>query len=371
MNEAGIVPPKRRLRVRAVFAACGAAGWLACGSEAPAPVEPIARPVKIFSVAGPGEEQVLEFPGKIRAAQQADMAFEVPGKVVAFPVNEGQPVREGTVLARLDPRDYEAQLEKAQAVVDQAKTDMDRFQYLYEQGVNSKRDFELRQRNYELSVSNLRIAQKAVEDTVLRAHFDGEVGRKLVEDFVNVQAKEVVLILQDHSHFEIRVAVPEQVLARARPGGFHDYEAVTARTKPVVVLSALPGQRFPARIKEMATAADPVTRTFDVTLVFERPGDTNILPGMTGKVIVHTAAGGINSDEITIPAHAVLADESGEAFVWLVDPDSLKVRRGPVSVGEMSGADIAVTSGLSAGDWIAVSGVHQLREGMTVRRYEP
>jgi multidrug efflux pump subunit AcrA (membrane-fusion protein) len=73
----------------------------------------------------------------------------------------------------------------------------------------------------------------------------------------------------------------------------------------------------------------------------------------------------------SIPAAATLADESGQATVWVVDPDSMTVRRAPVELGEMTGAEVEVRSGLSSGDLIAISGVHQLREGIPVRRLEP
>ncbi len=71
-----------------------------------------------------------------------------------------------------------------------------------------------------------------------------------------------------------------------------------------------------------------------------------------------------------IPANAVLADEKGASFVWLVDPSSMTVRKKPVGVGEISGSEILVTEGLGEGDEIAVSGVRNLREGMQVRRLE-
>ena len=66
---------------------------------------------------------------------------------------------------------------------------------------------------------------------------------------------------------------------------------------------------------------------------------------------------------------AALSDEAGNAFVWVVDATTMQVRQQPVVLGELSGADVSILSGLSNGDQVAVSGVHHLREGMTVRRF--
>jgi RND family efflux transporter MFP subunit len=354
------------------FALCVAVGFsaIACGEE-PAPEAPIARPVKMLELgAGTGTGK-LEYPGEISAAQHSEMAFEVPGKIIEFPVREGQQVEEGTLLARLDPRDFDAELGKARANVAQAKSDYDRYKTLFEQGVEAKATLESKQRRYEVTLADLETTKKAVEDTRLVAPFAGRVARKLVKDFQNVNAKEPVLILQDDSSLEIVVNVPERDLTAGRRGEERTPEEASEILEPEVTVTSIPDRSFPASIKELATTADPVTRTFQATFAFANPSDVNVLPGMTAKVTINrpgAAQGGVG---FSIPAGATLADESGQATVWVVDPDSMTVRRTQVELGEMTGAEVEVRSGLSSGDLIAISGVHQLREGMPVRRLEP
>jgi multidrug efflux pump subunit AcrA (membrane-fusion protein) len=210
-------------------------------------------------------------------------------------------------------------------------------------------------------------AEKAYEDTILRAPFAGVVGRKLVVDFANVQAKQPILVLQDTSHLEMVVNVPERDFAvgpRATPA----LDELTERLQPFIVVSSLPDRKFPARLKELATAADPVTRTFAVTFRFATPEDVNVLPGMTAKVVVRAA--GTAGDRTLIPAHAAGGASDGEAFVWLVDPDAMTVTRRPVTLGPLQGDQVEVRSGLVAGDVVAISGVALLRDGMQVRRFE-
>jgi multidrug efflux pump subunit AcrA (membrane-fusion protein) len=141
---------------------------LACGEE-PAEQAPVARPVKILEIGAGGSAARLEYPGEISAAQHSEMAFEVPGKIIEFPVREGQEVEKGTLLARLDPRDFDAELGKAEANAAQAKSDYERFKTLYEQGVEAQATLEDKQRRYEVALADLETTRKAVEDTRLVA----------------------------------------------------------------------------------------------------------------------------------------------------------------------------------------------------------
>jgi RND family efflux transporter MFP subunit len=350
----------------AALAVWAGAVALGCGEE-PAPTAPVAQPVKILTVSGAGGGVSLEFPGVISPSQNAEPAFEVPGKIVEFPVDEGQSLDEGAVIARLDPRDFQAEVDKARANLRKTETDLKRFKTLYQKGVNPKTDVERAEQFYEITEANLRTAEKALEDTVLRAPFAGTVAKKLVDDFQNVQAKQPVVILQDESTLEIDVNVPEADFARMTPG--LTIEERNRRTRPSVSVSSIPGRSFPARIKEFSTTADPVTRTFKATFAFERPSDVTVRPGMTAKVTLTPSEAGAVVGGVSIPARAVLTDETGEAFVWVIDPETMTAKRTPVVAGGLSGEDIGILSGLTGGEQIAISGVHQLRDGMRVRRF--
>ncbi|MFT5441050.1 MAG: multidrug efflux system membrane fusion protein, partial [Myxococcota bacterium] len=131
------------------------------------------------------------------------------------------------------------------------------------------------------------------------------------------------------------------------------------------------GRSFPARVKEFSPTADPTSRTYEAVVSFETPDDVTILPGMTASVQVNVLPGAsAAANTIQIPSNAAVADEQGKAYVWKIDPSSMQVSRSSVELGGLTGESVAVASGLSTGDWIAVSGVHQLREGMRIRRHE-
>jgi RND family efflux transporter MFP subunit len=355
--------------IAALAAACLSLAVAGCGEEAPEPEE-VARPVKIFEVRGSGATVTREYPGRIRAIQQADMAFEVPGKIIEFRFKEGEQVQEGEVLARLDDRDFQARLDSARAQAENARVNFERAQKLFEEGALAALERDRRRTVYDTAEANLREASKAVEDTALRAPFAGVMARKLVEDFENVQAKQVVLILQDESHLEIRINVPERDMTGGRAQKL-DPDEITRRIQPRVVATSIPDREFPARVKQLAMIADPTTRTFEATFVIERPADVSVLPGMTAKVIISVPAEAAGRSGMRIPASATVSDEQGNAVVWVLDPSSMTVRPVAVELGELSGSEVTIRGGLSDGDQIAISGVHQLREGMTVRRFEP
>jgi RND family efflux transporter MFP subunit len=346
-----------------------AALLVACAEEPPPPPPEVPRPVKIIEVPPPGASGTREYPGRIKAGQYSEMSFEVKGKVTDFVFTEGSSVKAGAVLAKLDPRDYQARLDSALAKESHARAERDRYKAMYEKDVKPFAEYELKARWFDVRVAEVSEARKAVEDTILRAPFEGVMARKLVEEFEQVRAKQPVLVMQNDDMLEIKVNVPERDLAEGSGRGRSE-DQLTAILKPRVMVSSLPGRKFPARLKELANVADPTTRTFEATFLFAKPPDTNILGGMTARVVIDVLAAR-DRDGVMIPSTAVVsAGASGGGNVWVIDPESMQARAHPVEIGELAGSEIEVHSGLRGGEWIAVSGVHALRDGMTVSRYE-
>ena len=266
----------------------------------------------------------------------------------------------------IDARDYEANFNAAQANLRKANADLRRSRNIYKEdpGAISTETIDTNERAVGVAKANVAIARKAVDDTKLRAPFSGRMARKLVEDFQNVVAKEAVLVLQDTSTLEIEINVPERDVARAPID--REREAVQNRAKPEVIVSALPDMKFPAWVKEIAAAADPVTRTFSAKLNFKNPGNVNILPGMTARVQIT-----VNPERAwSVPVSAALADDSGNAYVWKLDPESMAVSRATVELGDLLDDRVRISTGLTEGDLVAISGVNQLRDGMVVRIIE-
>ena len=261
------------------------------------------------------------------------------------------------MIARLDDRDFQSKVDAAQAQANQTKAELDRYANLLKDKVIAKSNYDVINKNYQVAVSNVDIAKKGLENTVLRASFSGRIGKKYVENFQVVQAKQPIVSLQKVGAIEIIVNAPEKTMATAKK---EDKGEISAE------FSALPGKRYPLTLKEFATEADPQTQTYRVVLSMPTPEDATILDGMTATVF-HTVAAA-SGTSLDIPSQAVFSDENGQTYVWSVGDDML-VKRIPVAVGVLRGSNIEVLSGLGSGSRIITAGVQNLTEGQKVREF--
>lgn len=343
-----------------------------CG-KAPEPVvESPERLVKILTVDGGQASLSLEYPGEIKATRSVNLGFEVSGKIIELPIEDGIAVKEGDMLGRLDPTDYEAARDAARANLRAMRSAHVRAKNIFDQGAGSQAEVDKTLRDLTVAEQDLKKAQKALDDTVLKAPYSGVVGQRIADNFQNVQAKEPVLIFQDASSLEMDVSVPERDFIRMKRG--LTLEERTEISRPEVAISAIPGRRFPARIKSFTTTADPVTRTYTATFQFDHPDDVNILPGMTARVLINPNADTLRkympSSTVMVPLTAIASTADGNPFVWRIDPDSMAVTAAEVVLGEINNTRIEITEGLETGDRIAITGVTQLHEGTRVRPLE-
>jgi RND family efflux transporter MFP subunit len=338
---------------------------MACSPEPSAPKESVIRPIKIATVGAAGFEDHFEFSGVLSSAQQAQVAFEVSGRLVELNVTEGQRAELGGVLARLDSRDYQSALDAAQARADNARSQFGRVQELVGRGVASEQEGDNARQNLDVAVADLDRARKALDDTELAAPFAGQVAVVHVENFQNVQAKAAIVDLVDVDSLEIKIDVPENLIARSLPN--LTVEERNKLIKARVAVSGLEGREFEARLKEFSQTADPATRTYRATFAFDKPDDVNVLPGMTARLIASAPV--LSDEELQVPSKAVRSDSAGSAIIWIVNED-MRVSERSVELGSIRGDDIGILKGLQGGERIAVSGVHQLRDGMQVRELQ-
>ncbi|MBW1816236.1 MAG: efflux RND transporter periplasmic adaptor subunit [Deltaproteobacteria bacterium] len=349
--------------------------FISCGKEEEkAPIKKLIRPIKIFTVQSGAEVFKRKLPGKVRAAKRVDLAFQVGGPLIELPIQEGQEVKSGALLARIDPKDYkvnlrnaEGQMAKANAALQLARTEYDRVLRIKKKdpGAVSQSMVDRRREGVNKAQADIASLQASVDDaknklkyTYLKAPFSGVIARRYVDNFQEVRRKQPVVTLDDLSSVEILVDVPENLMAVVRTG---DADAV-------VEFPSSPGKQYMATLKEFATRADPATLTYQVVLTMPAPDDIRVLPGMTATVSGKGKAQESGAEKIIIPAIAVFADESGKSKVWIVDRGTMKVSARPVIAGELTGsASIRILDGLKPGDHVAVTGVAQLREGMQVR----
>ena len=201
-------------------------------------------------------------------------------------------------------------------------------------------------------------ANLQLEDSTLRAPYDGVIAQRFVEEGQNIRANDRVVMFQDVNEIDIAVDIPETVMAA-------DIRSADI-LKMVAEFSAAPGLQFPVHIKEVAQRADPVTQTFTVRVALKAPPDLNLLPGMTATVTMTYRRASVLGGRILVPIAAVFQDSASTQVAWVIGPDG-KVVRSPVKLGAVTGGSIEILEGLQPGDRIAVAGVSFLRDGMKVR----
>ncbi len=340
---------------------CLIVAFAACGKKDTGPEGPMVRPVKTYVVGASASGGKRTFPGTVQAAHHVVLGFEVPGKLVKLPIKEGQKVKKGELLARLDQTDFNAAAAAAKAKTQKANADLERNQQLFTKDGISATDLEMSETTYKVAKANRAKAYQAVRNSSIKAPFSGVIGKRYVENFQNINAKEPIVLLQDLSAYEILVNIPEGYLVNIKKSEEH---------KAVASFDSMPGKEFEVTVKEFGTEADPVTRTYPVTLDLPTIEGVRILPGMSARVthtiITETTEG--SAVTFVVPVTAVVSDPAGKSLAWILDPKTMAVSARQVEVGQLTGSSIEVISGLIDGDEIVTAGVTELQEGMKVRR---
>lgn len=324
--------------------------------------ETVSRPVKLLQVEQTPSTSTYRYPGSVSSVKEAVLAFEVPGKVIKLHVKEGDFVKQDTVLAEIDDRDYQAQLDSAKSDLIVAKSDFQRYEKALKADAVTPQAFQQAKRNLEVAQAAFNQADKALTETKLIAPFAGRVVTREIDLFATVHAKQPIMQLHSESAYEMVVSVPESDWAQGER--VNSAADIKLDNQLFVTLTAFPDKRFEGKITEFSGQADAATRTYKVKVAFSVPDKTPISSGMTGHAIYLSSNESTNI--LSIPLDAIVGNSDNSAFVWLYDPINGQVTKKSITIGNITEQTVNVLSGLKVGDVIAVSGVHSLYEGYPV-----
>ncbi len=337
----------------------------ACTESQPPEQEPTTRPVKTLLIESPDTGGVRRFPARIDAGRKAELAFRVPGKIQELLVNEGDEVEKGQLLAKLDDKDFQIVVNDRQATFDNSRKNYNRASELVEKGHISRKDYDQLDAELKNARAALAAARQDLGYTMLAAPFGGQIARRYVERFEEVQAKLPVLDLQDLTLLRVKFDVSENLIRRLRINEENRLEA-RELIKMQVAFDTLPDQSFPLAFHEIATKADPKTQTFEATYTMQQVGGTRILPGMTAMVIADLSQVMGGDAVFTVPSAAIVGDYKLDPRAWVVDQQNMTVKPRPVKVRRLTNDNIEVLEGLAPGDRIVVAGAPFLVEDMKV-----
>jgi len=309
---------------------------------------------------------VVEVTGQVAAASQATLSAKVQGTVQELRVREGETVRKGQALVVLDSRDLRANLARAEAEYDNARTHLARMQRLYQQESVAKQELDNATRAFKVAEAGRRAAEAQLSYTVIKAPFDGVVTEKHIEVGELAAPGRPVLKLEDPRRLRLEATVSEG-----------DVKAVAVGDKVTVVVDALGDRPLTGTVAQVLPAGDPATHTFVVKV--DLPPTPGLKSGMFGRMRLDKGV----SQTLAVPEPALI--ERGQLTgVYVVGDDQVahlrwvKVGRrvparaqggypapGALEVG--NGADVEVLSGLNAGERILADA----KLGMDGARVEP
>lgn len=316
-------------------------------------------PVVKLTDVGPGNNELRRvFFGKVVARETVDLAFQVGGQIVEFPVEEGAALPRGGLVARMDLEPFELSLDEAGARADQAKRTVDRYRKLVGSAV-AESDLEDAGTEAKLADIARRNAERSLKNATLHAPFDAIVAARLVPNFSTVAAGTPVVRLHDMSDLRIEIDVPETLIQRA------------GQDPDVQLTAQFPGgdKSYALEIREFNAETAEVGQTYRLTLGLAGPQDVVVLPGSSAKVIAVLKT---KAPRIELPASAIVIGNDRSPHVMAFAPAGAEtgtVTALPVEIAATDRGTVQVTAGLQAGQEVVAIGAGQLTDGAQVRRF--
>ena len=330
---------------------------------------------------GGGGASDLDASGYVVARRTATLSAKIQGKVIEVNFEEGQKVKAGDIVAKLDDSNYLAALRQFQAQARQARVAMEnnapiyaRYQRLQREGAistdaveNQRTIYDNARTQYDVALAAVVLAEANLRDTLVRAPFDGIVTVKVAQvgEVVAPSAqsggstRSGIMTIVDMNSLEVQVDVSENYIERV--------EAGAAAT---IHLDAYPELEIPGSVIAIIPTADQSKGTVAVRVRINKK-DSRILPQMAARVSFMTApeknAGPVVT-RVTVPPSAVIANGK-TGTVFLLKEEGLVEKR-DVALGLKTAQAVTILSGLSAGDRLAGDGLDKLHDGDKVKILE-
>lgn len=346
--------------------------FLSCGEKEE--IKEIIRPVRIEQVFSTGGERIRTFSGVVQSGTESKLSFKVPGTVQKVNVDIGSKVTAGQLLVQLDPTDYDIQVKEAENARDmaraaeiQAESNYERTRALYENRSASKSALDAARAAFEsaheqdnISKKRRKLARNQLEYTSLKAPVAGAISNVMVEENENVAAGQPVVFLTSGSDLEVKITMPEILIADVREGD-----------DVLITMDAIQGKEFKAKITEVGIASTAYSTTYPV-LVKLIETDPDIRPGMAAEVMF-TFKSESKKECFVVPPASVGEDRSGK-FVFVVEPVEEGfgiVHKDSVKIGDLTPDGLEILDGLKDGSYLVTAGVSRIQDSLKVRFNKP
>ena len=331
-----------------VMAATVLMALCSCGEKKQAAAEQTVR-VKVQEIHAEAVNGEQGFSGTIEESSGISLSFATAGTVKRIYVEEGQTVRQGQLIAELDPTTLQNAYTISKTSLEQAQDTYNRMKELHDAGSLPEMQWISIENQLKSATAQEAMARKSLGDTKLYAPISGYISAKIVEVGENASPGMPVVKLVNISSVKVKIAVPED-----------DIQRIAKNSSMKIVVPALGNREFSGRVTERGVSADPRSRTYEVKATISNH-DAQLLPGMICQAFTNYMQG---TTGVFLPANLVQLDSDNKTFVWVVNGDKALKREIVICNETAQGAQ--VSGGLSAGDKLIVAGQQKVSNGMKV-----
>jgi len=288
-----------------------------------------------------------QFSGKVKENREVNLSFRVGGPLAKLTVKEGDYVMKGQVIAEIDSRDYEIQLQAAEAQFKQTKGEYERHKELFNRKKLPANTYDRIEAGFLMAQSSLKAKRNALKDTKLTAPFTGFVHKKMVENFETVAPGMPIVSLIDMRKLEVIINVPESQL--------HLINKISIANSDFKTANSL---NIPLQLSSIGEKSNK-DNLFEVRFLFDPVNAKDVRPGMNAEVTL-MVNNEENGNKIYVPVESVFYKKNSPA-VWIYQQSTSTVKLKNVKVDQIvDGGKMTITSGINNGDWVVTAGVHSL-----------
>ena len=340
-----------------------------CGNDNENQKQERYRPVKYQEISYSGIGQIRSFNGTARSDKEINLSFRTSGILTVLNIANGQAVKKGDLLARIDNSEAQLALEQSistlsssKAGLNNATSTLERTKTLFEKGSaslsdyeNAKSSFASANANYESAKRSVEIQQKQVGYGVIYSPSDGIIAAKNVENNENVSAGQIIAVLNAGSFMEVSLGLPENIINRVNKG------MEVSATFP-----ALQGKEYQGIVNEVSPSISKGSATYPVRI--KLLGETSDVKSGMAAHIEFKFAKTEDGESLIVPISAVGEDSKGN-FVFIIEKENENIgviKKQHFKVGTLSPIGFEVESGLKAGQVVATAGLQTLLDGQKV-----
>jgi len=331
-----------------VMAAMVLVALCGCGEKKQAAAEQTVR-VKVQQIQAESVNGEQGFSGTIEESSGAALSFAGSGTIRRIYVDEGQTVRQGQLIAELDPTTMQNAYTIAKTGLEHAQDTYNRMKELHDAGSLPEMQWIQIESQLKTATAQEAMARKSLADTKLYAPFSGYIASKNAEMGQNAAPGLSIVKLVNIGSVKVKISVPEDDVQRIKKG-----------SSMKIIVPALDNREFSGVVTERGVSADPRSRTYEVKATILNH-DGQLLPGMICQAFTNYMQG---STGVFVPANLVQLDSDNKTFVWVVNGGKAVKREIIISSETAQGAQ--VSGGLSSGDQLIVAGQQKVSNGMKV-----